>query len=184
MINKLLLITILIFFNNVLASSIDDRNKSPANDANQCKDRFTGGKYSADTTVKYCLKSCDKDNFESCAFLGKMMEIKGNNINFFTNMFHSNTEKYYALAIKNFEKSCSGKDHYGCSNLGFMYIDGKGVIKNNVLGKHCLKKAEKYLKKDCPRQTSMSMACASLSILYGMYYEKTKKILFDIEKHL
>lgn len=63
-----------------------------------------------------------------------------------------------------------------------MYMNGKGVVENLVIGKNYLKKSEKYLKKECPRGGGNSMECAYLAVLYGDYYKRTGLVLFETKK--
>ena len=178
---KLLLIVLLIFANNVFSFSINDREEL-CNDGDVAHCRELIYEYSNennkamtdkyfDITQKIYLENCDKNNFEHCANFGFMMQQKGDKTLF-------NGNQYYELAKEFFKKSCDGRKHHGCSGLGFMYINGKGVIKNHILGKHYLKKSEKYLKEGCPVSRGGSVECGYLSILYVNYYEKTGQVLF------
>ena len=65
--------------------------------------------------------------------------------------------KDYDKAFESFKKACDGGDMLGCSNLGSMYADGKGVEKD-------LGKAAELFKKAC--NGGEMLGCRNLGIMY------------------
>ena len=95
--------------------------------------------------------TCEQGNKDDCNDRGVAYGVKGE----------------FGKAFDSYKKACDLNSSRGCSNLGFMHMNGQGVKKDFVL-------AVKYLKKGVVLG-DYRIGYTNLGFIYAIGYEKLKK---------
>ncbi len=123
--------------------------------------------YAASNIVDDYKKACLKQDAQGCASLGWAYAdgIPPELSSILPKEFlEQHLEQNYELAKEFLEIGCDYEVGDGCSKLGEMYAEGKGVEKNDSKAREYYGKAKEYYKKAC--DLNGANGCYSLGLIY------------------